>query len=212
MNESPDLREQNVRFLLQEFGQLDSERLRLKGEAVQRLNFFLTLTSAILGGLVLFGQSSVLIGVQYVALVALLFLSMIGWYTLEYIVGREINTDRVLRAGARIRRYFTNSDPSIQQYLMWPDHDGPTGYITHNNSAIRRTIEAVLSFLLAASAGLLLGILNLIPSTSVVIGIISFILFLVGFEFYASRRFKRAVKKAEAEQLHSKRAAQTAKA
>jgi len=205
MNEPNDRRERSVQFVLEEFGHLEAERLRLKGEAVQRLNFFLTLTSALLGGLVLLGQSSALVRLEYVTLITLLFLSIIGWYTLEYTIGRDINTDRVLRAGARVRRYFTDNDAAIRDYLMWPDHDGPTGYITHNDSAIRRTIGTVLSFLLASAIGLLASIIKLVSTASTIVGIVSFVTLLVGFELYANRRFKQAVREAEAERLHPRR-------
>jgi len=205
MDENRDKKEHGVKFLLQEFGQIDTERLRLRGEAVQRLNFFLTLTSAILGGLVLFGQSSSLIRIDYIVFAALLFLSTIGWQTFDYIIGRDINTDRLLRAGGRIRRYFVKNDPTIQKYLMWQNHDEPSGYITHNTSAIRRTVEAILSFLLAVAVGLLVNFIVQQEVIPFIGGAISFMVFLAGLKIYAFRRFQKAVKEAqEKEILHPK--------
>jgi hypothetical protein len=207
MIERSDKQEQSVKFLLQEFAQIDTERVRLRGEAVQRLNFFLTLTTAILGGIALFGKSDSPIRIELVALAALLSLSVIGWQTFDFVVGRDINTDRLLRAGGRIRRYFADNDPAIQKYLMWQDHDEPSKYITHNDSAIRRTIEAILAFELAFAIGLLVSILTQETVVSIILGVVSFGLLLYGFEFYSLRRFRMAIKDAQTEILHPKRPA-----
>jgi amino acid permease len=210
MNIINDTQEHSVKFLLQEFSQIDSERLRLRSEAVQRLNFFLTLTSAVLGGLVLFGNSANTSNNEFLALAALIALSIIGWQTYDFIVGRDINSDRLLRAGGRIRRYFADNDPAIQKYLMWQIHDEPSKYITHNDSAVRRTIESILAFLVSFAVGLLVNIISQQSFlTIVIIGVVTFIVFLSGLEFYASRRFHRAVIDAEAEMLHPKAQSQT---
>lgn len=205
MSKINDNQEHSVKFLLQEFSQIDSERLRLRSEAVQRLNFFLTLTSAILGGLVLFGNSTNTSNNEFLALAALVALSIIGWQTYDFIVGRDINSDRLLRAGGRIRRYFANNDPTIQKYLMWQVHDEPSKYITHNDSAVRRTIESILAFLISFAVGLFVNIISKqIFLIIVIIGAITFIIILSGLELYASRRFYKAVNDAKAEMLYPK--------
>lgn len=188
--------EQSVRFLLEQFKQIDAERMRLRGEAVQRLNFFLTLTSAILGGLVLLGSPNNSARTDYISLAALTFLSIIGWYTFHYIVSRDINTDSLLRANGRIRRYFVDRDESIQDYLIWQAHDEPTPYITKNNSTIRRTVQAVLSFLLAFTVSLLTSLSGRTAVVTVMVGIGAFLLLLVGLELYAAKLFRNAVKQA----------------
>src|SRR6185436_12311000 len=184
--------EATVKFLLEEFQQIEGERLRLKGEAVQRLNFFLTITSALLGGLVLFGQISLPIRLEYILLSALFFLVTIGWQTFRFIIARDINTDKVLRAGGRIRRYFTNRDIELRDYVTWQDDDEPSKYVTENDSAIRRTSQIVLAFLLGIMFGIIAFIFVDTLVTPIIIGFAGFITLVFFFEFYSQREFKRA--------------------
>ncbi len=205
MGESADEQKRNAQFLLEEYKQLDNERVRLRDEGIARLNFFLTLTSAVLGGIVLFGQSTPSFKIEYILLIALIFLSIIGWYTFSFTVDRDINTDRLLRAAGRIRRYFTNNSPNIKSHIMWQDHDEPSKYVTSNNSVVRKIMQATLSLLLGLTVGLLI---NLISRNIVILlsaGVVSFVIFWLNFEFYARRHFKKAVKDAEAQILQPKR-------
>jgi hypothetical protein len=196
---------ESTEFLLKEFDQADSERIRLRAEAIQRLNYFLTLTSAILGGLVFFGQSGQIQTVIYVLIAALVFLSVIGWQTFRYIIIRDINSDRMLRAQGRIRRYFVDNDPQIKDYLMWQTHDEPSGYITKNDSAIRRTSQTVMALLLSLLTSLLISLFNTQQTTLIPIGIILFVVLLFALEFYAQSQFREAVKSARKQVLHPKR-------
>lgn len=194
--------EESGKFLLEELKLLEADRLRLKAEAGQRLNFFLSLSSAIVGGLVIFGQSANVLGLEYIIVVALLFLSLIGWQTFTYIVGRDISTDRNLRASGRIRRYFSDKNPACRAYLMRQDDDEPTSYITNNKSTIRRTAESVLAFLLAFAIGIFTNILGWSVAAALLVTLISFVCLLVTFELYSKRQFNKAVKIAEAQKQH----------
>jgi hypothetical protein len=184
-------KDESTEFLLKEFDHADSERIRLRAEAIQRLNYFLTLTSAILGGLVFFGQSQQIQSAIYILIAALIFLSVIGWQTFRYIIVRDINSDKVLRAQGRIRRYFVHNDPQIKDYLMWQTHDEPSGYITKNDSAIRRTSQTVMALLLSLLAGLLVNLLNIQQVSLIPFRIVLFVILLLVLEFYAQSQFKR---------------------
>ncbi len=212
MGENADEQKQNAQFLLEEYKQLDNERIRLRDEGIARLNFFLTLTSAVLGGIVLFGQSNASFKIEYILLIALIFLSVIGWYTFNFTVDRDINTDRLLRAAGRIRRYFTKKSPDIKAHIMWQDHDEPSKYVTRNNSIVRKIMHAALSLLLALTIGLLLNLATQNAMISILAGVVSFVIFLSGFEFYARRHFRKAAKEAETQILQPKQQAAKTKA
>jgi len=201
--------EASVRFLLAEFANVESERLRLKSEAIQRLNFFLTVTSAVLGGLLLFTQfkSTINVKFEYVAIIALGFLSIIGWQTFRFVVQRDINTDLILRAGGRIRRFFVDNDPAIKPYLMWEDHDEPTGYVLKNDSAIRRTNQTTLALLLSLMVGIIVSLFLDGLLIFSVVGLFSFVGMLMGLEAFAGRRFRKIAFKAQDEILHPKKVA-----
>ncbi len=195
-------KDQSIDFLLKEFEHLDTERIRLRAEALQRLNYFLTLTSAILAGLVFWGQSAQSQNIIYILIAALVFLSIIGWQTFRYIVIRDINSDKILRAQGRIRRYFVDNDPEIKKYIMWQTHDEPSSSITKNDSAIRITSQTVMSLLLALIFGLLMSLLNIQQVVLIPASIFLFVIFLLALEFYAQRHFKKAVKNAQKQVLH----------
>lgn len=195
-------KDESIEFLLKEFDHSDTERIRLRAEAIERLNYFLTLTSAILGGLVFFGQSAQFQNIIYVLIAALVFLSLIGWQTFRYIVIRDIHSDNILRSQGRIRRYFVDNDPEIKNYLTWQAHDEPSVYITKNDSAVRITSQSVLSLLLALIFGLLLSLLSIQPVVLMLSSIFLFVVLLFTLEFYAQRQFKKAVKNAQKQVLH----------
>ena len=201
MNKS-EIKDESVEFLLHEFDNMETERARLKNEAVQRLNFFLTITSGILGGIALFGQYAKT-KPEFLFLPALIFLSIIGWQTFDFMIGRDINIDRILRAIGRIRRYFSDNDPAITPYLYWQADDEPSILLSHNRSFVRRTTQSVLAFLLALIIALFSAFFLTIETKIIIVsGIVSFFALVVTFEVYAKNKLKQATKKAQTKILH----------
>jgi len=195
---------ESIEFLLREFDNMEAERARVKSEAVQRLNFFLTITSGILGGIALFGQYSNT-KLEYLFFSALLFLSVIGWQTFDFMIGRDINVDRILRAIGRIRRYFADNDPAIISYLSWQTDDEPSSLLSRNKSAVRRTTQSILAFLLALAIGFSVAFFTASDITVIIIsGIASFFVLVIALEFYATNKFKAAAKEAQSKVLHPK--------
>lgn len=188
-----------VKYLLEEFRLIEGGRVRLRGEAIQRLNIFLTLTSALLGGLIIFGQSQTSIRSEYAFIAVITFLLTIGWQAFRYIIVRDINSDRVLRAGGRIRRYFSERNIEIKKYVTWQDHDEPSRYVSMNDSAIRRTSVNVVAFLLALELGIIAFLFAHQVIFAIIIGFLTFVASIVYFEAYAQRKFKEAFVKAEEE-------------
>ena len=95
-------RDDSVEFLLAEFNQITEETRRLREDGLNRLNFFITLTSSVLAGLVLVSQINVMsaFNLQMVSIGALIFLILMGWSAFRFTISRDINTDLNIRQDA----------------------------------------------------------------------------------------------------------------
>lgn len=186
-----------IQYLLKQGEQIEAERLRLRAEAGQRMTFFVSLTSAVLGGILIIGQAPNAGGLPQLLLIALMFLTIIGWQTFSYIVNRDISTDYFLRAGGRIRRYFSDQHPDIKPYVLLSSDDEPTKYVTRNDSSNRRTIQAILSLLVALEVAICVNIMSVTTVPSAIAGGLAFLAALLIFEGYAKRKFANAAHKAK---------------
>lgn len=107
-------------FMLEEYRAYRTTLMENEKRGDSRLNFFLTLTTAILGALALrqrsvFTDSGGIDPVVYLLLIAAL---LFGAATLGRMVDRNLTTDRMLRALGRIRSYFCATHP-VDEYLTW---------------------------------------------------------------------------------------------
>jgi hypothetical protein len=202
-NETQDseIKKYAVNFLIAEYSELNQEFRRLREEGLNRLNFFIAITSSVLGGLVLLSQSASASGIflQVVALGALFFLVLIGWDTFRFTISRDESTDKNIRRMGRIRRFFEDEYPPIEKYLPWQSHDEPTSWVTKNTSAIRQTSQSIISLLLTLMVIILVSIAETQPILLGVIGIVSFIIIFALLGFYAKNRYKKATVRADKE-------------
>lgn len=188
-----------VDFLIAHYNAIHEETMRTRTAGIERLNFYVTLTTAVGGGLVLLVQlnPTATAMLKSVALLAVVFLILIGSNTMRFVISREINTDRNVRASGRIIRYFANHSPEIESYLTWNTHDKPTKWITSNSSGLRRSVQSLLSSQIGILAGLATFFANgdilTAAASFLVVSVLSYFLF----GFYAKRRFLRAVQLAE---------------
>jgi len=189
-----------VDFLLAEYSELNAEMNRLRDEGMKRLNFFITMTTSVLGGLaILSGWKTISdFQLQLIAIVALLFLLIVGWGTFRFSIYRDIDIDFQIRSIARIRRYFLILDPNTQMFLAeGKSDDEPTRYITGENvSSFRTTTHTIISFFFAAIIGLTVNIFldNII--VSIAIGLIGFPLSFFVIDSYIKSMFKKALNNA----------------
>jgi len=168
--------DRGIDFLLAEYAQINDERKRQREDGLHRLNFFITLTSSVLGGLVVVSGFGSLSGFQLrlIALGTLVFLIGVGWGTFLFSIARDISADRDIRAVARIRKYFVDANPDLLPYLTWQAHDEPTSYITGRHiSNIRNTIQLILSVLTGLIVGILVTFLTLQLRFWLTIGLVS---------------------------------------
>jgi hypothetical protein len=143
MSRSEQPRDYVVEFLMAEYDVISQDFSRLRNEGLNRLNFLITLTSGIIGGLVLLSQTTSAsdTSIRLISMGSLILLLIVGLDTFRFAVQRGISTDRDVRALGRIRRYFVEQDPSLDNHLTWQTHDEPTRWITRNISGIRRTVQ-----------------------------------------------------------------------
>lgn len=121
--ETSDQQSHSVSFLLEEYKHLAESFLHNEELGERRVNFFITLTTAVMGALV--ALSEALDGeldpiFVFFGLVAIL---LFGVVTLMRIIRRNLITHEYLRILGRIRRYFADRDPKIQLYLPYPPYD-----------------------------------------------------------------------------------------
>jgi hypothetical protein len=207
-SEFPNIEAKNhaVNFLMAEYSELNQEFRRLRGEGLNRLNFFIAITSSILGGLVFLSQSSNTPGLflKVTALGAMLFLILIGWETFRFTIGRDISADENLRRIGKIRRFFADNYPPVIKYLPWQIHDEPTNWVTRNTSAIRQVAQSIVSLLL-----MLIAIISASFFTTQIIllgisGVVSFVVAFATLGFYAKNKYKKATLVASKESKFSK--------
>lgn len=118
-----DQQKQSVSFLLEEYKHLAESFLRNEELGERRFNFFIALTTAVIGALVaipkVYDGEVDPIFFFFVLVAVFLF----GVVTLVRIIRRNMVTDEYLRRLGRIRRYFADRDPKIQLYLPYPPFD-----------------------------------------------------------------------------------------
>jgi hypothetical protein len=91
----------------------------------RRLNFFLTIVTAVLGAIALAIDADVLLAGRIDPLIfyALTAILLLGLLTLARVVRRNLTSSAELRAAGRLRRYFVDRDPAISRYLYYKAYD-----------------------------------------------------------------------------------------
>jgi len=187
------------RILLEEYRSIHSEYLNRRDEGVTRLNFFITAASVLLGGaLVLAGASSFpIVYFKLILLSAIFILIVIGLEICNFLVYRDIASDRDIRGLARIRNYFTKLDPELEDYFVTSTSDTPTGYISRNSSGMRRVAQVIVGFLFGLASAILSTFLFLSLVVNIAIGAGITILVVLVLGLNARRKFKRALESVE---------------
>jgi hypothetical protein len=187
-------------FMLAEYRVLQERFLSLRDEGLNRLNFFITLTSVITGGVLIFANNSNFSSqfVQILIVVAFFVLSIIGGDICGTLAARDRATDRVERGMTRIRHYFVQKDPSLSNFLIFAYHDDPTRYVTVTSGAgVRRSAQAIQSFIVSIIVGISANLGNLRIEY---VGLLSILAFIVNFlilETRARKTYKDALIKAK---------------
>jgi len=189
----------SIEFLLSEYSEIFEEFRRVRTEGVQRLNFFVTLTSGVLGGLAILSQLTALnfFIFQILGIFLIAVLILFGWEVFRYLVSRDINSDFNMRAMGRIRRYFVEKDPEITNYLLWSSDDEPYLLQQYRTlSSLIVTMIYLMGILITLDTGMILSI-SLIPIKAIIaIGVIVFLISIYLLRIYAKKRINMAYAKA----------------
>jgi hypothetical protein len=194
------------RIMLEEYRFLYTDYLNLRTEGVNRVNFFITAMSVLLGGVLVIASSSKM-PVLYFKLILLavsLILAIIGIEIYNYLIHRTISSDRRARGLARIRNYFIKLDPDIRDFFVNKIHDTPSTGLVHKQSGLRKTVEAIegvfIGVIFAISSSFLLS--SEVPSVAIGLGMT--LLAILVLEANAHRRLNKALKNAIDEMKFSK--------
>lgn len=126
----------------------------------RRVNFFLTLMTAVLAALAIGDDPLVedghVDGVFWALLIGLL---LFGLVTLARIAHRNLRSTQQLRALNRIRTYFVEREPELAERLEFFDPDGPWRgkpwhHVFHSKGGLADTVSLVNSFVVAGIAAL----------------------------------------------------------
>lgn len=108
----------SVKFLLAEYERLRDVRAEIIHRATRRFEFYLTITTAIVGGFILLGQvqGSLDIPLYIIDLIAL-GLFVYGMVTFINITFSSTFDLQIIYAFKEIQKYFTDRHPEIENYL-----------------------------------------------------------------------------------------------
>lgn len=189
-------------FLLKELDLMESEVKRLRAEGPARLQFLLSITSALLGSLLVLAGLKTLEPdlIRRAAIVTSFLLFAFSLVTYQYLIGRDISCDRNARATARIRRYFLDRSPKLERHISWQTSDAPTQWLRIDNSGVRRMTVLISS----GVGGLFFGMSGFEFFCSIyagyAVGAVAAAFIAVGLRKWAARRLRDAHAKAVNEQ------------
>lgn len=187
-------------ILLEEYQALHEDYLHQRSEGVTRVNFYITAMSVILGGALVFGSSDnplVIVYLRPVLISATILLFVIGRDVYNYLIQRDLATDRAIRGMARVRHYFVKLNPSLKEYFINNIYDTPSGYLVAKNSGMRRTTEIILGFLLGISLAVVSSYFFIDIFLCLVVGALSTITTALVLEMMARKKLDKALQKAE---------------
>lgn len=172
-------RESSVQFMLAEFGRIQAGELYNRSSGETRVNLYITFVSLTGASIVALRQLTDvhdLIALQtfyFVALIALLFISLIGTITFRLLLERWRLTVIYLRKLARIRRWFVAHDLSLHGNLVYPTDETYPPFVSKRfmSSSLITLVSVMNSVSIASSSMFLLAIL--FPSLSFVVAALS---------------------------------------
>ncbi len=184
------------RILLEEYRALHAHYLDVRNQGVTRINFFITAASVALGGVLAIGSANAIpvIYFKLMLLSALTILVAIGIEIYNFLIQRDLASDRDVRGMARIRNYFVKLDPDLENYFINSIYDVPTYYLVDKSSGTRRVAQIIEGFLLGLDAAILISFMSLPLEIYVAAGICVTVLAYLILEFGAHVRLRQALR------------------
>lgn len=191
-------------FMMTEYDRIKDSLKYTSEMGHNRMQFFVSVVSAVGAVLVVLFQTQ---GISHRLVQVLLILDVglivLGMMLFTRLTRRVVTKVQYFRALAKIRRYFVDQNPKIDDYLFYSANDDePSFKYDHNASfsSLRLTAGLINSFLwaiLSLCALYLAGNGNIAWWNYVNIGVITFALALIFHEFYSKKEFSAAEKKYE---------------
>lgn len=194
----------SVQFLLQEYISLRQDMIWLRTETTNRFTALITLTSVIIGGIVVMIGSNAFTPfiIRTTIIVALLLISFVSFNIFSFAVSRRIGLDRILRAINRIRRYFSDQDPDIRIYLSFPIHDHPTNHVSHiPHTGMVTTMQVIIAFTLTSTIPIITEAFSVRLGWILIFSALGFATILTLLELYTQNELNRAHDRALKEQV-----------
>jgi len=122
-----------AQYLIAEFEALHQRTQAHEQFIVAKTNFFIALTTAVLGGLLLlFQQHMDRLVVSMIVVAALLFLVIVGWTVFKQSIDLETSIVIYYRRAGRIRQWFVDNAPDIESYIPFTVTDArPPLYVSY---------------------------------------------------------------------------------
>ena len=189
-------------ILLEQFRALNSDYIQQRGEGVIRMNFFIAAISVVLGSALVFASrnnQTMIPHFRLVLLSALVILATIGLDVYSFLIQRNIDIDRDIRGMARVKTYFVNLDPGLENFFVNGIHDTPTDFLTTKGFGMRWSAEIIMGFLLGFIFAVLSSDFPLALEVDILIGVSMGIFTTLLLENNARRHLEKARRKAERE-------------
>ncbi len=179
-------------FLLEEYKQVLDSFWRSEELGERRVNFFITLTTAVVAALVAIRgkEGAVSNGkVDFIFFYGLLSMLVFGGMTLTRIIRRNLESHRYIRAAGRIRKYFTDRDKQVRLHLYFePRDDKPIRekkwkeIISAGTGGLIETVALVNSLIVAALGAMWM---------TWPVGLVSFVVAWIAQFIYVKHRYER---------------------
>lgn len=189
-------------YLIAEFTEIFAEFRRVRNEGIKRLNFFITLISAIFAGLIFVFQLTTisLLHKKLIFISSFIFMMIIGFEFYRYLISRDISSDFNMRAMSKIRSYFISKDPNIHQYILWHKTDEPSFYLKRERlPSIISTMSLIISLMISCTFSMILSFKINDWYILLSLALIILIIFLFLSHKYAKNKFDNALLKINSE-------------
>ena len=177
-------------FLLAEYRYLTESLWRNEETGERRVNFFISLVTAVIGALVAFAttkESALDPGlIKAITIYAVLALFLLGLVTLQRLVKRNLVTDGYKRSMDTIREHYKQADGRLTSYAPFP----PIPSRKPGQGGLAEMVSLINSLLAAALAAIITY-----PAPVLVIGVsglAGLIVSLVAQRLYMQRRYQLA--------------------
>lgn len=164
----------------------------------KRIDVYLAICSATIGGLVVLSQSDIEgRAFVYIALAVAFGLLVLGLVTYRQVIDRDILVIEYIRAINRIRRYFAEQAPQIKPYLLMPvSHEYPRYDWHSSNRRVPVVVNSLCVSLIVVLAILLMGDTTMPDLRSWILALIGFVVTYFSHLAFANRIFTRVEKAA----------------